>query len=44
MRIAQWVQFKQSNLTQLNQHLREKKIAPVTISEIEEEVEFLMSR
>jgi photosystem II stability/assembly factor-like uncharacterized protein len=43
-RIAQWVQFKQNILIKLNQNLREKSIAPVTISKIEEEVEFLMSR
>ena len=43
-RIAQWVQFKQKTLIQLNQNLREKNISPLTISEIEEEVEFLMSR
>jgi hypothetical protein len=43
-RIAQWVQFKQNILIKLNQNLREKNIAPVAISEIEEEVEFLMSR
>jgi photosystem II stability/assembly factor-like uncharacterized protein len=43
-RIAEWVQFKEKNLILLNQKLREKNIAPVAISEIEEEVEFLMSR
>jgi len=31
-------------LAQLNQQLREAKLAPIAISEIEREVEFLMSR
>jgi hypothetical protein len=31
-------------LPELNRKLREGKVAPVAISEIEQEVEFLMSR
>jgi hypothetical protein len=43
-RIAEWARFKQTRLAQLNQQLREAKLAPIAISEIEREVEFLMSR
>jgi len=43
-RIAEWSAFKQTRLPQLNQKLREGKLAPIDISEIEQEVEFLMSR
>jgi hypothetical protein len=43
-RIAEWDRFKQTRLAQLNQQLREAKLAPIAISEIEREVEFLMSR
>ncbi len=42
--LAEWSQFKQTKLTQLNQQLRDAGISPITISEIEQEVEFLMSR
>jgi hypothetical protein len=42
--IAKWTTFKQMKLLQLNQKLREGKIDPVAISEIELEVQFLMSR
>jgi photosystem II stability/assembly factor-like uncharacterized protein len=42
--IAKWTIFKQSKLPQLNQKLREGKFDPIAISEIEQEVEFLMSR
>jgi photosystem II stability/assembly factor-like uncharacterized protein len=44
MRIAEWTEFKQKQLPELNRRLREGKFAPVAISEIEQEVEFLMSR
>ena len=43
-RIAAWTQFKQTKLAQLNQQLREANFAPVAIAEIEQQVEFLMSR
>ncbi|MGD0213847.1 MAG: hypothetical protein ABSB87_11495 [Terriglobales bacterium] len=43
-RIAEWVQFKQTRLVQLNQQLREAKLAPIAIAEIEQQVEFLISR
>jgi len=42
--IAQWAGFKQMKLLQLNQKLREGSLAPITISEVEQEVQFLMSR
>jgi len=43
-RIAEWNGFKHSRLTQLNRQLREAGVTPVAISEIEEQVEFLVSR
>jgi photosystem II stability/assembly factor-like uncharacterized protein len=43
-RIADWTAFKQARLPQLNQRLRDGNVAPIAISEIEQEVEFLMSR
>jgi hypothetical protein len=43
-RIAEWSTFKQTKWPQLNQKLREGKLAPIAISEIEQEVEFLISR
>jgi len=43
-RIADWAQFKQTKLAQLNQQLREAKLAPIAIAEIEQQVEFLISR
>jgi photosystem II stability/assembly factor-like uncharacterized protein len=43
-RIAEWTSFKQSKLPQLNQKLRDGKLAPIAISEIEREVDFLISR
>jgi photosystem II stability/assembly factor-like uncharacterized protein len=42
--IATWTKFKQLRLAQLNQKLKEANIAPIEISEIEQEVQFLMSR
>jgi photosystem II stability/assembly factor-like uncharacterized protein len=42
--IAEWTTFKQTKLSQLSQKLREANLSPITISEIEREVEFLMSR
>jgi hypothetical protein len=43
-RIAEWAQFKQARLAQLNQQLREANFAPIATAEIERQVEFLMSR
>jgi len=42
-RIAEWAGFKQTRLAQLNQQLREANFAPIAISAIEDEVEFLVS-
>ncbi len=42
--IVQWTTFKQTKLPQLNQKLHEGSLAPIAISEIEQEVQFLMSR
>jgi photosystem II stability/assembly factor-like uncharacterized protein len=42
--IAKWTTFKQKKLPELNQKLREQSIAPIAISEIEQEVQFLLSR
>ncbi len=44
VRIAEWARFKQTRLAQLNQQLREADFAPIAIAEIEQEVEFLVSR
>ena len=44
VRIGEWATFKQTRLPQLNQRLRETNLAPIMIGEIEQEVEFLMSR
>jgi len=43
-RIAEWTRFKQTKLAQLNQQLREANFAPIAIAEIEQQVEFLISR
>jgi hypothetical protein len=42
--IAEWTTFKQMKLPQLSQKLREGKFDPIAISEIELEVQVLMSR
>jgi photosystem II stability/assembly factor-like uncharacterized protein len=42
--IAEWTKFKQAELPKLNQELRKGSLAPIAISEIEQQVEFLMSR
>jgi photosystem II stability/assembly factor-like uncharacterized protein len=42
--IAEWSKFKQTKLPQLNQKLSDESVAPIAISEIEKEVQFLMSR
>jgi len=43
-RIAEWTVFKQTKLPQINQQLRDSHIDPIAISEIEAQVEFLVSR
>jgi photosystem II stability/assembly factor-like uncharacterized protein len=43
-RIADWLRFKQTRLPQLNQLLQDANLEPIAIAEIEEQVEFLMSR
>jgi photosystem II stability/assembly factor-like uncharacterized protein len=42
--IAEWSAFKITKLRQLNQQLSEAGVAPIAISEIEQEIQFLMSR
>ena len=42
--IAEWSEFKTTKLRRLNQKLSEANLAPIAISEIEREVQFLMSR
>ncbi|MFZ0319972.1 MAG: hypothetical protein WAL56_12685 [Candidatus Sulfotelmatobacter sp.] len=42
--IAAWSKLKGTRLPQLNQELREGGLAPISISEIEQEVQFLISR
>jgi hypothetical protein len=42
--IAEWSDFKTTKLPRLNQKLSEANLAPIAISEIEQEVQFLMSR
>ncbi len=42
--ISGWNIFKQEKLPPLNQKLREGNLAPIAISEIEQEVQFLMAR
>jgi len=42
--IAEWSTFKQMKLPKLNQKLREGNLDPIAISEIEKEVQFLMSQ
>ena len=43
-RIAEWTKFKETKLQPLNQKLREGNQNPIAISEIEQEVQFLISR
>ena len=42
--IAEWNEFKTTQLPRLNQKLAGAHLAPIAISEIEQEVQFLMSR
>ena len=43
-RVKEWTNFKQGPLTKLNERLRNADVSPITISEIEREVEYLMTR
>jgi photosystem II stability/assembly factor-like uncharacterized protein len=43
-RIAEWARFKQTKLTKLNQLLHEANMSTIAIAEIEQQVEFLVSR
>ena len=43
-RIADWTTYKQAKLPALNQTLREGNFDPIAISEIEQEVDFMISR
>jgi hypothetical protein len=43
-RIADWTRFKQTRLAELNQQLRDAKIAPIAIAEIEQQVETALSQ
>jgi hypothetical protein len=42
--LAQWSEFKTTKLPPLNRKLSEENLAPIAISEIEQEIQFLMSR
>jgi len=42
--IGEWNEFKTTKLQRLNQKLSEAGVAPIAISKIEQEVQFLMSR
>jgi hypothetical protein len=41
--MEEWSKFKQTKLLQLNEKLREASVAPIAISETEQDVEYLMS-
>jgi photosystem II stability/assembly factor-like uncharacterized protein len=43
-RIAGWARFKQTGLVELNQRLREAGMDPIAIAEIEQQVDFLVTR
>ena len=42
--LGEWISYKQKKLPTINQQLRQANLAPVAISEIEHEVEYLMTR
>jgi len=42
--IVEWSAFKQTRLPQLNQQLREGSLVAIAISEIEQEIQLLVSR
>jgi hypothetical protein len=43
-RIAEWARFKQTGSVELNQRLREARMDPIAMAEIEEQVDFLVTR
>ncbi len=43
-RLREWAAFKETTLPRLNQLLRESNLDPIAIAEVEQAVEFLMSR
>jgi photosystem II stability/assembly factor-like uncharacterized protein len=43
-RIAEWAELKKTRIPQLNQQLRQANLTPIAISEIERDVEYLMTR
>jgi photosystem II stability/assembly factor-like uncharacterized protein len=43
-RIAEWSAYKQTKLPKLNEDLKQGNLTPVTVAEIEREVEWLMTR
>jgi hypothetical protein len=43
-RLAEWSQLKTGRLAQLNDQLKQAKLTPIAIAEIEREVEYFMSR
>ncbi len=43
-RLAAWTELKQTRLQKLNQQLQRSNLEPIAIAEIEQQVEFLMSR
>jgi len=43
-RLSEWTAFKQTRLRELNQQLRDANLTPIDIADIEQEVEFLISR
>jgi hypothetical protein len=43
-RTADWTSFKQTKLVELDRRLQDAGLAPITISEIDREVEYLMTR
>jgi hypothetical protein len=44
LRLDEWNEIKSNRLPQLNEQLKQAHLAPVAISEIEREVEYLMTR
>ena len=44
VRLAEWSQLKTGRLAQLNDQLKQAKLTPIAIAEIEREVEYFMSR
>jgi photosystem II stability/assembly factor-like uncharacterized protein len=44
LRLAEWNEIKTNRLPQLNEQLKQAHAAPIAISEVEQEVEYLMTR